>query len=423
MDSILVKGRNKLNGTIKISGAKNAALPIMAASLLTEDKLILQNTPRLVDITTMKELLKNHGAICEWTDQNEVTIDASLITNKVAPYEIVRKMRASIWVLGPLLTRFGYAEVSMPGGCALGARLVDQHIAVMEAMGATTKTKNGYIIAKTDRKLQGCHYNFTRVSVGATINGVLAAVLAEGETVLTNCACEPEIVDLCNMLNQMGAKITGIGTQKIVIHGVERLHGTTYKVIGDRIEAGTYMCAAAITGGEIIIQDIDYNLIENTILQLTQSGVKFKNLGNNSVQVSSPGTIKGVDLHTHPFPGFATDLQAQYMALMAFAEGSSVIAENIFENRFMHVPELCRMGAHITIEGHTAIVRGVDSLYGAEVMASDLRASSCLVIAGLGATGETKVRRVYHLDRGYENLVQKLQNCGADIQRIYGDCA
>lgn len=421
MDSILVKGGNKLNGTIKISGAKNAALPIMAASLLTEDKLILQNTPRLMDIATMRELLKNHGASCEWTDQNEVTIDASHITNKMAPYDIVRKMRASIWVLGPLLARFGYAEVSMPGGCALGARLVDQHIAVMEALGAKTKTKNGYIIAKTDKRLQGCHYNFTKVSVGATINGILAAVIAEGETVLTNCACEPEIVDLCNMLNQMGAKITGIGTQKIIIQGVDNLHGTTYKVIGDRIEAGTYICAAAITGGEIIIQDIDYNLIENTILQLTQSGIKFKKLGTNSVQVSSPGVIKGVDLHTHPFPGFATDLQAQYMALMTFAEGTSIIAENIFENRFMHVPELCRMGANITIEGHTSIVRGVDKLYGAEVMASDLRASSSLVIAGLGAIGDTKVRRVYHLDRGYENLVQKLQNCGAEIERIHGD--
>ena len=421
MDSILVKGGNKLNGTIKISGAKNAALPIMAASLLTEDKLILKNTPRLMDIATMRELLKNHGASCEWTDLNEVTIDASHITNKIAPYDIVRKMRASIWVLGPLLARFGYAEVSMPGGCALGARLVDQHIAVMEALGAKTKTKNGYIIAKTDKRLQGCHYNFTKVTVGATINGILAAVLADGETVLTNCACEPEIIDLCNMLNQMGAKITGIGTQKILIQGVDNLHGTNYKIIGDRIEAGTYMCAAAITGGEIIIQDIDYNLIENTILQLTQSGIKFKKLGTNSVQVSSPGVIKGVDLHTHPFPGFATDLQAQYMALMTFAEGTSIIAENIFENRFMHVPELCRMGANITVEGHTSIVRGVDKLYGAEVMASDLRASSSLVIAGLGAIGNTKVRRVYHLDRGYENLVQKLQNCGAEIERIHGD--
>jgi UDP-N-acetylglucosamine 1-carboxyvinyltransferase len=423
MDNILVRGGNKLNGSISISGAKNAALPMMAAGLLTDDKLTLQNTPRLADIKTMQDLLKNHGASCEWIDKNELIIDASQIVNKVAPYDIVRKMRASIWVLGPLLTRFGYAEVSMPGGCALGARLIDQHIAIMEALGATIRTQNGYIIAHTEKKLRGCHYNFTKVSVGATINGILASVLAEGETVLSNCACEPEIVDLSNMLNSMGANITGIGTQKLVIEGAKSLHGSNYRIIGDRIEAGTYMCAVAITGGEIIIKDIDYNLIENTILQLTQCGVEFKKLENNSIHVSSKNRVKAIDLHTHPFPGFSTDLQAQYMALMTFAEGSAIIAENIFENRFMHVPELCRMGAKITIEGHTAIVRGNKQLYGAEVMASDLRASSCLVIAGLGAEGNTKVRRVYHLDRGYENLVQKLQNCGADIARIHGDVA
>ncbi|MDX1924352.1 MAG: UDP-N-acetylglucosamine 1-carboxyvinyltransferase [Rickettsiaceae bacterium] len=421
MDSIIVRGGRALDGVIKISGAKNAALPIMTASLLTEETITLSNVPNLVDIKTMQDLLETLGAKCNWLAPSQMSLNSAQITSQVAPYDLVRKMRASIWVLGPLLARFGYAEVSMPGGCALGARLVDQHIAVMEALGAKTKTQNGYIIAKSNGRLMGCHYNFTKITVGATINGMLAACLAEGETILTNCASEPEIVDLANMLNKMGAKISGIGTSKLVIEGVKKLHSCSHKLISDRIEAGTYMCAVGITGGKIILDNIDYNLVENTILQLKQTGIEFQDLGNNRIEVKRLGKITASDLQTNPFPGFATDLQAQYMSLMTFAEGSSVISENIFENRYMHVSELCRMGANITINGHTAIVRGAEKLTGAEVMASDLRASSCLIIAGLNAEGSTKVRRIYHLDRGYENLVQKLQNCGADIERIQGD--
>jgi UDP-N-acetylglucosamine 1-carboxyvinyltransferase len=421
MDSILVKGGNKLNGIISISGAKNAALPIMNAALLSSEKIILKNIPRLVDINTMTELLTNHGAKYEWLGQNEISIDASDITSKKAPYDIVKKMRASFWVLGPLLARFGYAEVSMPGGCAIGARMVDQHIAVMEALGAKVKVKNGYVLAKTAGRLKACHYNFTKISVGATINGLMAATLADGETILTNCACEPEIADLCNFLVKMGAKIKGIGTTKLIITGVENLSGTTHSIIGDRIEAGTYMAAVGITGGKLVLNGIDYSHIENIILQLKQSGINFKKITEDKIEVEANSAVKSVDVQTSPYPGFATDLQAQYMALMAFAKGTSVISENIFENRFMHVPELIRMGANITIDGHTAIVRGEENLYGAEVMASDLRASSSLILAGLGADGETKVRRIYHLDRGYENIVEKLRNCGAEISRIKGD--
>jgi UDP-N-acetylglucosamine 1-carboxyvinyltransferase len=421
MDSILVRGGKSLNGTIKISGAKNSALPIMNAALLTGEKVVLKNVPRLVDINTMAELLVNHGAKFEWIGNNEVQIDASDITSKKAPYDIVRKMRASFWVLGPLLARFGYAEVSMPGGCAIGARMVDQHIAVMEALGAKIKMKNGYVIAKTEGRLKACHYNFTKVSVGATINGLMAATLAEGETVLTNCACEPEISDLSNFLVSLGAKIKGIGTTKLEIEGVDKLSGTTHEIIGDRIEAGTYMAGVGITGGRIILEGIEYSYVENTLLQLKQTGMNFRKISDRAIEIESVRGVKAIDVQTDPFPGFATDLQAQYMALMSFAQGTSIISENIFENRFMHVPELNRMGANITVDGHTAIVRGEENLYGAEVMASDLRASGSLILAGLGAIGETKVRRIYHLDRGYENLVEKLQNCGAEIERIKGD--
>lgn len=421
MDSILVTGGTALNGKIKISGAKNATLPIMNAALLTQDKVILQNVPKLIDIDTMQALLLNHGAEYEWTGESEVTINARAIKSKKAPYEIVKKMRASFWVLGPLLARFGYAEVSLPGGCAIGARMVDQHIAVMEALGAVIEMKNGYVIARTKGRLRACHYNFAKVSVGATINGLMAATLADGETVLTNCACEPEITDLANFLVKMGAKITGIGTTTLNITGVERLSGATYKILGDRIEAGTYMMAVAITTGSVILEGVPYSAIENTILQLRQCGVIFNSISDDVVEVIAEQRVKSVDMRTDPYPGFATDLQAQYMALMSLASGTSIISENIFENRFMHVPELARMGANVSIEGHTAIVRGVSELFGAEVMASDLRASSSLILAGLGASGETKIRRIYHLDRGYENIVEKLRNCGAKIQRIYGD--
>ena len=422
MDSILVKGGKTLNGEINISGAKNATLPIMTAALLTASKVVLENCPRLVDIQTMQQLLRNHGVFCEWSDKNELTIKADEITNMVAPYEIVRKMRASIWVLGPLLARFGYAEVSMPGGCAIGARMVDMHIAVMKALGAEVKTHNGYIIAKAEQGLRGAEFNFAKVSVGATINGIMAASLAKGQTILSNCACEPEITDVCNILVKMGAEIEGIGTQKLIITGKSELSGAKHRVIGDRIEAGTYISAVGLTGGKLLLNGIAYDIIENAILKMKENGLVFNKISDDKIEViADKSKLVASDVQTNPYPGFPTDLQAQYMSMMTLAKGTSVIAENIFENRFMHVPELLRMGANISIDGHTAIVRGVDELIGAEVMASDLRASSSLIIAGLAASGETKVRRIYHLDRGYEKLEQKLQACGAEIERISGD--
>jgi UDP-N-acetylglucosamine 1-carboxyvinyltransferase len=421
MDSILVKGGNKLNGVIKVSGAKNAALPIMIASLLTEDKVCLTNVPRLVDIETTHSLLENLGAKTSWSDINEVSLDCSEITSNIAPYDIVRKMRASIWVLGPLLARFGYAEVSLPGGCAIGARMVDQHIAVMQALGADIEMKNGYIAAKSNGRLKATEYCFSLVSVGATINGILAAVLADGQSILSNCAYEPEIIDLCNMLNKMGANITGIGSRKLIIDGKEKLNGTNHRVIGDRIEAGTYISAVGITGGSIILEGIEYENIENILPNFKKTGLNFSKISETSIKVESHSKCIASDVQTAAYPGFATDLQAQYMALAATSDGTTIISENIFENRFMHVPELLRMGANIKIDGHTAVVRGVEKLNGAEVMASDLRASGSLILAGLAAEGYTKVRRIYHLDRGYENLELKLANCGADIERIKGD--
>ncbi|MDX2049836.1 MAG: UDP-N-acetylglucosamine 1-carboxyvinyltransferase [Rickettsiaceae bacterium] len=423
MDSIIVKGGKTLKGSIKISGAKNASLPAMAACLLTKEEVILSNVPNLVDIDTMKALIANHGGLCKRTGKSEITVRSDTIENLIAPYDIVRKMRASFWVLGPLLARFGYAEVSLPGGCALGSRLVDQHLAVMEALGAKIKVKNGYIVASTKKKLKGAEYQFTKVTVGATINGILAAVLADGMTILKNCAIEPEIVDLSKLLNAMGAKISGIGTDILTIEGVKELFGCRHKIIADRIEAGTYMCAVGITGGKVILENIDYALVENTIQKLEETGMVFNKLSEDKIEVIGAKIITPSNVETETFPGFATDLQAQYTALMTIASGKSIIHETIYENRYMHVPELCRMGANIHIEGHKAIVNGVDELNGAEVMATDLRASSSLIIGGLRAHGQTKVRRVYHLDRGYENLVEKLRNCGAEIERVHGDKA
>jgi len=422
MDSIIIQGGNSLNGRVNISGAKNAALPIMAASLLACGKLHLSNIPKLTDIYTMKELLANHGASIEVTDKNDsydLAIDCSNISNFEAPYDIVRKMRASIWVLGPLLTRFGKAQVSLPGGCAIGARLVDLHINSLEAMGATIEIEHGYIKASCSGRLKGVHFNFNKISVGATINAIMAATLADGETVLMNCAREPEIVDLCKALRQMGAEIQGEGTDEIKITGKESLKDASYKIMPDRIEAGTYMIAAAITKGNIDITGIDYHILENLGLKLASAGVHVTPF-NEGVNIKCNDIIKPVDVHTEVYPGFSTDLQAQFMSLMCISNGTSVITENIFENRFMHVPELCRMGANIAISGHTATIRGVEALSGAEVMASDLRASVSLVLAGLAAEGETIIRRVYHLDRGYQQLEQKLSACGADIRRVKG---
>lgn len=424
MDSIIINGGKSLVGKITVNGSKNAALPIMTCALLSDKPLNILNSPNLTDIHTMKALLENHGAVIthDKTDTKDVmTINCNNITNFVAPYEIVRKMRASIWVLGPLLARFGEARVSLPGGCAIGARQVDLHIAVLKAMGANIKIENGYIYAKTKTGLKGTHFVFNKISVGATITGIMAAALARDETLLFNCAQEPEIVDVCRCLQQMGVKISGIGTSELKIIGNRVLTGTTYKVMPDRIEAGTYMIAAAITKGDIEVTGIDYHIVENLGIKLKEAGLTVEQT-DNGVRVKYTGRLNAVDIQTETYPGFATDLQAQFMSLMTLCfDKVSIITENIFENRFMHVPELCRMGANITINGKNAIVRGVEFLSGAEVMASDLRASVSLILAGLAARGQTKVRRVYHLDRGYQNLQEKLTSCGADIYRMKGD--
>lgn len=418
-----MRGGKPIIGEINISGSKNASLPLMAVSLLTDENLVFTNIPKLSDISTMKQLLSNHGTeigILEEGDSFKLTLSSRKIDNFLAPYDIVRKMRASIWVLGPLLARFGRAKVSLPGGCAIGARQVDLHLSVMEALGATIAIENGYIVAESNGRLRGCNFEFTKQSVGATINAILAAVLAEGESNFINCAMEPEISDLCNCLSSMGAEIYGIGTTNLKIIGKEKLTGTEYSVLPDRIEAGTYMIATAATRGNVLLRGIKLNILENFVSYLKKSGVYIEE-EQGAIRVKHSGEIKPVNISTEPYPGFATDLQAQFMTLMILANGKSEVQENIFENRFMHVPELCRMGANIIIKGNRAVVRGVPELKGAEVMASDLRASVSLVIAGLVATGETKIRRIYHLDRGYQSLEKKLANCGADIIRVTGD--
>ena len=424
MDSILIKGGTPLIGEINVSGSKNASLPIMAASLLTEDVLQLSRVPKLSDIATMKALLENHGSVVtsieSEDDNHSLNLSSFKVSDYTAPYAIVRKMRASIWVLGPLLARFGKAKVSLPGGCAIGARQVDLHIAVMEALGAKIKIKDGYIHASCNDKLQGCHFAFIKPSVGATINAVLAAVLADGESYFLNCAREPEISDLCNCLVKMGAEIEGIGSSELRIVGKKKLHGASHRIIPDRIEAGTYMLAAAATRGDVTLRGIGYDIIENLAQRMKEAGSQIE-CGEDYIRVRHKGVIKPVNISTQPYPGFATDLQAQFMSFMTLSDGVSIISENIFENRFMHAPELCRMGANIIINGNNAVVHGVKELMGAEVMASYLRASVSLVISGLCASGETKVRRVYHLDRGYQALEKKLMNCGAEIIRVAGD--
>ena len=420
MQSILVKGGRPLHGEIYVSGAKNAALPIMTAALLTDQKLELSNIPKLTDVKTMKSLLANHGAKIEVIDENDcfrLSIDCSKIDNFTAPYDIVSKMRASIWVLGPLVTRFGQARVSLPGGCAIGNRQVDFHIKMLTAMGADVEIEHGYINAKCKGRLQGVHFIFDRISVGATVNAIMAATLAQGETLLINCAQEPEIIDLCRCLVTMGAMIEGAGSSEIRIMGVNALSTASHRILPDRIEAGTYMTAAAISKGELDIIGIEYHLVENLATKLIQAGLEVTST-DDRIKVRYAGILKQVNIQTEAYPGFSTDLQAQFMSLMTLAEGTSVITENIFENRFMHTLELVRMGADITCNGHSAIVKGVNYLSGAEVMASDLRASVSLILAGLAAEGETKVGRVYHLDRGYQQLESKLSKCGANIRRI-----
>jgi UDP-N-acetylglucosamine 1-carboxyvinyltransferase len=423
MDRIRVRGGRRLAGEIEISGAKNAALPLMAAALLTDEPLTLKNLPKLADIASMADLLQGLGVSIKLNGENgnggrTAELSAAAITETTAPYDVVRKMRASVLVLGPLLARHGQARVSLPGGCAIGTRPVDLHLQAFEHLGAEIELAEGYIEARAPGGLKGSHVIFPMVTVGGTENALMAASLAEGETVIANAAREPEITDLASCLTAMGAKISGIGTDTLRVEGVDRLHAATHEVLPDRIETGSYAVAAAITGGDIELKGARVELLEAATETLTRAGAKVI-ATPGGLRITGPeGRLKGVDLMTEPFPGFPTDMQAQFMALMAVADGASMITETIFENRFMHVPELCRMGADINVHGSSAIVRGVERLSGAPVMATDLRASISLILAGLAATGETIVNRVYHLDRGYERVEQKLAACGADIERL-----
>jgi UDP-N-acetylglucosamine 1-carboxyvinyltransferase len=428
MDKIRIRGGRPIEGRIPIGGAKNAALPLLTASLLTDETLVLRNVPRLVDIDTLSHLLVQHGVSitmlgAEREDEcgHTVQLQARRIVSTTAPYDLVRKMRASVLVLGPLLARCGQARVSLPGGCAIGTRPVDLHLKGLERLGAKVELRQGYIEATVPKRLVGAEVIFPTVSVGATENLMMAASLAEGETVLVNAAREPEIVDLGRCLNAMGALVEGAGTPQIRIRGVSRLKGAEHRVIPDRIETGTYMMAGAITGGTLELQGAQYELVAAVARVLEGAGVEVSETEDGIRIRRRNGRIEGVDVMTEPFPGFPTDLQAQMMAVMTTAEGAAMITETIFENRFMHVPELCRMGANINVHGASAMVRGVKRLTGAPVMATDLRASVSLVLAGLAAEGETVINRVYHLDRGYERLEEKLAACGAAIERIVED--
>lgn len=421
MDSILVTGGNELSGQIPIAGAKNACLTLMPATLLSDEPLTLTNAPRLSDIKTMTELLQSLGAeVTSLQDGKVLAMSSHNISNHTADYDIVRKMRASILVLGPMLARDGHAVVSLPGGCAIGARPVDLHLKGLEALGAELELKDGYIHAKAPGGLKGGIVNFPLVSVGATENVLMAATLAKGTTVINNAAREPEIVDLADCLRRMGAQIDGDGTSTITIQGVERLHGATHPVVTDRIELGTYMLAPAICGGEVELLGGRIDLVAAFCEKLDAAGILVEETDKGLKVARRNGRIRAVDVITEPFPGFPTDLQAQMMALLCTAEGTSVLEERIFENRFMHAPELIRMGAQIEVHGGMATVTGVDRLKGAPVMATDLRASVSLILAGLAAEGETVVSRVYHLDRGYEHVVGKLSSVGAKIERIKG---
>ncbi|KQN76220.1 UDP-N-acetylglucosamine 1-carboxyvinyltransferase [Sphingomonas sp. Leaf62] len=424
MDRIVIRGGNRLSGRIVISGAKNAALTLLPCALLTEEPLTLRNLPRLADVDSFGHLLNQFGVstTIEGSHPSEfgrvMTLRGQRLTSTVAPYDIVRKMRASILVLGPLVARAGEATVSLPGGCAIGNRPIDLHLKALEALGAEIELAAGYVKATAPGgRLPGGRYRFPVVSVGATENAVMAAVLAKGTSVLENAAREPEIVDLCRCLVAMGASIDGIGSDTLTIEGRDKLHGATYAVMPDRIEAGSYACAAAITGGAVELANVVASDMCATIDALVEAGVAVREEAT-SLFVEASGDIRPINLSTAPYPGFATDMQAQFMALLARADGASVLTETIFENRYMHVPELARMGADITVTGRSAVVRGVAGLVGAPVMATDLRASMSLIIAGLAAEGETSVSRVYHLDRGYERLEEKLQAVGADIERL-----
>jgi UDP-N-acetylglucosamine 1-carboxyvinyltransferase len=424
LDRIAITGGARLQGEIPISGAKNSAIKLMAASLLTEEPLRLTNMPRLADTRFLGRLLQRLGTEvleADGEDGPETLLRTKEIVSAIAPYDLVRQMRASFNVLGPLLARTGQAKVSLPGGCTIGARPVDLHLKALEALGARIDLHEGYVYAQAPRGLKGAHIEFPFNSVGATEHAVLAAVLAEGETVLANSACEPEMVDLADCLNAMGAKVSGAGTSVIRIQGVSRLHGATHAVMPDRIETGTYALAAAMSGGEVRLTRTRSDFIQALIDKMIEAGVEVTPHNDGLTVRRNGALLKAVEFETGVYPGFPTDLQAPFMALMTLAEGESVIRETIFENRLMHAPELRRMGADITVQGAEARVRGVVALEGAQVMATDLRASVCLVIAGLAARGETTVNRVYHLDRGFERLEEKLGACGAQIRRIKGD--
>lgn len=420
MDRLAIIGGRPLFGEIAISGAKNSALKLMAAALLTDEPLVIENTPRLADIDTLLKLLAQHGA-AQTFDGSTLTLHAKTITSTEAPYDLVRKMRASFNVLGPLLAREGKARVSLPGGCAIGARPVDLHLKALSAMGARIDLDEGYVVASAPDGLHGARIDFPFVSVGATEHAMLAATLAKGETVLTNAAREPEIADLAECLNAMGARIENAGRSTITIQGVGRLHGARHVVIADRIEFGSYVMAAGVAGGELFLKNGRVDLLGAAAGVLEEAGLKLTQEAGGVRAKRVADRPRAVNIVTQPHPGFFTDLQAQFMAMMTIADGVSVIKETIFENRFMHAPELARMGAQISVDGQIATVRGVKRLKGAPVMATDLRASMSLVLAGLGAEGQTIINRVYHLDRGFERLEEKLGACGALIERVKGE--
>lgn len=429
MDRIRIVGGEKLNGTIPISGAKNATLPLMIASLLTADKLVLENVPRLADVIQLQRILGNHGvdvmiagkrAGADANAGRTIELSAATIADTTAPYELVSTMRASFWVIAPLVARMGIAKVSMPGGCAIGTRPVDLLIMALEKLGAEIEIEGGYVIARAPNGLRGGEINFPKVTVSGTHTALMAAVLARGTTVIDNAAREPEIGDVADCLNKMGAKVSGIGTSRLVVEGVAKLNGARHQVLPDRIETGTYAMAVAMTGGDVLLQNARPELLQAALDVIAQAGATVTTT-NEGIRITRNGAgIKPVDVTTAPFPGFPTDLQAQLMALMTRAEGTSHITETIFENRFMHVQELARLGARIQLDGMRATIEGVKRLKGAPVMATDLRASVSLVIAALAAEGETIVNRVYHLDRGFEKLEEKLGRCGAKIERISG---
>jgi UDP-N-acetylglucosamine 1-carboxyvinyltransferase len=423
MDKFLIKGGKALRGTVAISGAKNSALPAMAAALLTAEKVTLHNIPKVRDLITMSKLLAFMEAKVSVTEMpaSDYVIEALTLNHAEAPYALVKTMRASVLTLGPLMARVGMARVSLPGGCAIGARPVDLHLKALEQMGAEIGTSHGYIEARAPKgRLKGAHIVFEKITVTGTENILMAAALADGETVLENAAREPEVTDLAELLRKMGAQISGDGTSTLRIRGVEKLHGTEHTVIPDRIEAGTFLVAGAITRGDLTISNCAPEHLGAVIAKLDQAGVPIEIVNRTTVRVRSAKNLKGLDVTTEEYPGFATDMQAQYMALVTQAEGTSVITETIFENRYLHASEIIRMGANISVDGRRAVVRGPTALSGTTVQASDLRASAGLVLAGLVASGETTIERVYHIDRGYEGIVEKLRAVGADIERVHG---